>query len=71
MIEKFDPLKGEMWRVLDDAGGVREGLDPGLGDADLRRIYGLMATTRAARDTVSTPNEPSTRSAQPTLASAL
>jgi len=48
MIEKFDPLKGEMWRVLDDAGGVREGLDPGLGDADLRRIYGLMATTRAA-----------------------
>ncbi len=48
MIERFDPLKGEMWRVLDDAGGVREGLDPGLGDADLKRIYGLMTTTRAA-----------------------
>jgi len=48
MIEKFDPLKGEMGRVLDDAGGIREGLDPGLGDADLKRIYGLMTTTRAA-----------------------
>ena len=48
MIEKFDPLKGEMWHVLDDAGRVREGHDPGLGDGDLRRIYGLMATTRAA-----------------------
>ncbi len=48
MIEKFDPLKGEMWRVLDDAGGARKGLDPGLGDEDLRRIYGLMATARAA-----------------------
>jgi pyruvate dehydrogenase E1 component alpha subunit len=48
MIERFDPLKGGMWRVLDDAGGIREGLDPGLGDGDFRRIYGLMATTRAA-----------------------
>ncbi len=48
MIERFDPVKGEMWRVLDDAGGVREGLDPGLGDGDLKRIYGLMTTTRAA-----------------------
>lgn len=48
MIERFDPLKGEMWRVLDEAGRAREGLDPGLADGDLRRIYGLMATTRAA-----------------------
>ena len=48
MIERFDPLKGEMWRVLDDAGGIREGLDPGLADGDLRRIYELMTTTRAA-----------------------
>ncbi len=48
MIEKFDPIKGEMWRVMDDAGGTLKGLDPGLGDGELKRIYGLMAATRAA-----------------------
>jgi pyruvate dehydrogenase E1 component alpha subunit len=48
MIERFDPLKGEMLRVLDDEGRARPDLDPGLGDGDLRRIYELMAVTRAA-----------------------
>jgi pyruvate dehydrogenase E1 component alpha subunit len=48
VIERFDPVKGEMWRVLDEAGGIREGFDPGLGEGDIKRIYGLMTTTRAA-----------------------
>ena len=48
MIERFDPLKGEVVRVLDAEGRVRADLDPGLGDTDLRRAYELMALTRAA-----------------------
>ena len=48
MIERFDPLKGERLRVLDDEGRAAPGLDPGLPDADLRALYERMALTRAA-----------------------
>jgi pyruvate dehydrogenase E1 component alpha subunit len=48
MIERFDPLKGEMFRILDDEGRARPDLDPGLGPDELRRIYGLMALARTA-----------------------
>ena len=48
MIERFDPLKGERLRVLDDAGRSLPGLDPGLPDAELRKLYELMVRTRAA-----------------------
>jgi pyruvate dehydrogenase E1 component alpha subunit len=48
MIERFDPLKGERLRVLDDAGRAEPGLDPGLPDAALRALYERMVLTRAA-----------------------
>jgi len=48
MIELFDPLKGERLRVLEDGGEARAGLDPGLPDAELRRIYERMVRTRTA-----------------------
>ena len=49
MIEKFDPLKGEKLQILAETGEVRPELEPRLADVDLRKIYSLMVTTRAAR----------------------
>jgi pyruvate dehydrogenase E1 component alpha subunit len=48
MIERFDPLKGARFQVLDETGGTAPGLDPGLPDAELRAIYERMVRTRAA-----------------------
>ncbi len=48
MIERFDPLKGERFRVLDDQGRAAPGLDPGLPDGALRNIYERMVLTRVA-----------------------
>lgn len=48
MIERFDPLKGKRLQILDETGGLRADLDPGLPDADLRAIYERMVLTRAA-----------------------
>jgi pyruvate dehydrogenase E1 component alpha subunit len=48
MIERFDPLKGERLRVLDDEGRAAPDLDPGLADAELRALYERMVRTRAA-----------------------
>lgn len=49
MIEFFDPLKGEILRILDEKGElVLPDLVPGLPAADLRKIYGLMVLSRAA-----------------------
>jgi hypothetical protein len=48
MIERFDPLKGERLRVLDEAGESLAGLDPGLPDAGLRTIYERLVRTRAS-----------------------
>lgn len=48
MIERFDPLKGERLQILNEAGRAAPGLDPGLPDDTLRRLYGLMVRTRAA-----------------------
>ena len=48
MIERFDPLKGAMLRILDDDGRAAPGLDPGLPDAALRVLYERMVRTRAA-----------------------
>lgn len=48
MIERFDPLKGERLRILDDEGRAAPGLDPGLGAAELRTLYERMVRTRAA-----------------------
>ena len=48
MIERFDPLKGVMLRILDDDGRAAPDLDPGLPDAALRALYERMVRTRAA-----------------------
>jgi len=48
MIERFDPLKGERLRVLDDEGRAAPDLDPGLTAAELRALYERMVRTRAA-----------------------
>lgn len=48
MIERFDPLRGDQLRILDEEGRAAPDLDPGLPDAVLRRLYELMVRTRAA-----------------------
>jgi len=48
MIEKFDPLKGEMLQILDEEGRVKSNLEPRLAAADLKKIYSLMVLTRTA-----------------------
>jgi len=48
MIERFDPLKGEKLRVIDEAGEPLAGFDPGLPDSELRLVYERMVRTRAA-----------------------
>jgi len=48
MIERFDPVKGQRLRVIDDEGRAAPGLDPGLPDDALRTLYERMALTRAA-----------------------
>jgi len=48
VIEKFGPLRGEKLQILDENGQARPDLEPKLEGPDLRRIYSLMVTTRAA-----------------------
>ncbi|HSA96517.1 MAG TPA: pyruvate dehydrogenase (acetyl-transferring) E1 component subunit alpha [Acidobacteriota bacterium] len=48
MIERFDPLKGERLRVIDDGGRAAPDLDPGLDATELRTVYERMVRTRAA-----------------------
>jgi len=48
IIDKFDPLRGEIVRVLDEAGRPRADLEPRLTEAQLRRIYEGMVLTRTA-----------------------
>jgi len=48
MMERFDPFKGERLQVLDEGGRVQTGLDPGLPDEVLRKMYEAMLATRVA-----------------------
>jgi pyruvate dehydrogenase E1 component alpha subunit len=48
VIEKFGPLKGEKLQILDEQGQARPDLEPKLEAQDLKRMYSLMVTTRAA-----------------------
>jgi len=48
MIEKFDPLKGEMLRILHPDGRFEEALDPGLNDATVQTLYRDMVIIRTA-----------------------
>ncbi len=48
MIEQYDPLKEEMFQILDEKGDVKEGLEPKLSTEDLEKLYTFMVTTRVA-----------------------
>jgi pyruvate dehydrogenase E1 component alpha subunit len=48
MIEQYDPLKREMFQILDEKGDVKEGLEPKLSTEDLEKLYTFMVTTRIA-----------------------
>ena len=48
MIEKFDPLKGEMLRILHPDGRFEEALSPGLNDAAVQTLYRDMVIIRTA-----------------------
>jgi len=48
MIERFDPLKGERLRILDEDGRAAPDLDPNLPEAELRALYDRMVQARAA-----------------------
>jgi pyruvate dehydrogenase E1 component alpha subunit len=48
MIDKFDPLKGERFQVLNENGQANPEWEPSLSQSDLKKIYGLMVTARAA-----------------------
>lgn len=48
MIEKYDPLKGEMLQILNEKGEVKGDLEPELSAEDLKKLYTFMVTTRTA-----------------------
>jgi pyruvate dehydrogenase E1 component alpha subunit len=48
LTEKFDPLKGEIFQVIDPEGQVDSRWEPELSADLLKKIYGLMVTTRSA-----------------------
>jgi pyruvate dehydrogenase E1 component alpha subunit len=48
MIEKYDPLKGEMLQILDEKARINSSLEPPLTGKQLKKIYALMVTTRMA-----------------------
>jgi pyruvate dehydrogenase E1 component alpha subunit len=48
MIERFDPLKGEMLAILDPQGNARPDLEPKLPSEDLLMMYRHMVMTRLA-----------------------
>ncbi len=48
VIGQLDPLKGERFQVLDEKGRVKDGWKSKLDDSELKKMYALMAATRAA-----------------------
>jgi pyruvate dehydrogenase E1 component alpha subunit len=48
VIEKYDPLKGEMLQILNEKGDVKKDLEPKLSKGDLKKLYSFMVTTRVA-----------------------
>ncbi|MBD3207505.1 pyruvate dehydrogenase (acetyl-transferring) E1 component subunit alpha [Candidatus Bathyarchaeota archaeon] len=48
LFEEYDPLKGEMFQILDPEGEVNEELEPSLEDEYLTRVYRTMVLARAA-----------------------
>lgn len=48
MIDKFDPIKGEMLQILDEKARINTSLEPSLSPEKLKKIYELMVMTREA-----------------------
>jgi len=48
VIEKFDPLNEDILQVIDEKGRVNTEYEPTLSQDELKKIYSLMQTTRAA-----------------------
>ena len=48
MIAKFDPLKGEIFQIIDEKGQVNPEHEPDLSAEILKNIYELMVMARAA-----------------------
>lgn len=48
MIEQYNPLKGEMFQILDEKGQIESSLEPALSDEELKKIYTFMALSRQA-----------------------
>jgi len=44
----YDPLKGEMFQILNEKGEVQTDIEPDLSEDDLRNLYSFMVTTRIA-----------------------
>jgi pyruvate dehydrogenase E1 component alpha subunit len=48
MIEQFDPLKGEMFQVLNEKGEVKIEFEPKLREEELKKMYKFMVLAREA-----------------------
>lgn len=46
MIEQYNPLKGEMFQILDEKGQIESVLEPALSDEELKKIYAFMVVSR-------------------------
>ncbi|MFC2165604.1 pyruvate dehydrogenase (acetyl-transferring) E1 component subunit alpha [Acidobacteriota bacterium] len=47
-ISNYNPLKGEMFQILNEKGEVQTDIAPDLSDDELRKLYRFMVTTRIA-----------------------
>lgn len=48
VIEKFEPLRNDILQVIDEKGQVQSEYEPNLSQIELKKIYSLMVTARAA-----------------------
>jgi len=46
VIEQYNPLKGEMFQILDEKGQIESVLEPALSDEELKKIYAFMVVSR-------------------------
>jgi len=48
LTEKYDPLKGEMFQILNEKGEIQNERAPELGEDDFKKLFRFMLTTRIA-----------------------
>ncbi|MGD9344951.1 MAG: hypothetical protein PVH84_03760 [Candidatus Aminicenantes bacterium] len=59
MLEKYDPLKGEMLQILNERGEVKGDLEPKLSAEDLRKLYAFAEVAKFMNDLVNLLENPS------------